>query len=434
MRLLGKSLYALIGLCMAGFTAYATSPTTNEVLVQDQNQFAWNLLEKTIATEKLDGKNAFMSPYSISTAMAMVYMGSQGQTKLDLASGLSISLPASLIPGLYSQQMQDLTAEKSKDGYDLQLANHFWAQEGFGFLPEYTTMLENEFESGITEYDFIDDAQREAAIADINLWADENTNGKITKVVDDNTVTKQTRFVLTNAIYFLADWLKPFSRHANQPPQMDDFTLANGETKEVEFMSQTEWFNYFSNDQMAAVELAYGKPMLDENGKVMTGWTGEPKMEAAPVSMWVVLPKAGQSLKGLMATLTAGKLENAFMNAKGAEVFVKMPPFKVEAEYKLKSTMRDAMGMASAFSNNADFSDMNGRQDLTIGEVIHKTFIRVDNKGTEAAAVTAVIGLEKTSIDPTMPEQFVADTPFLYVIRDSDTGAILFIGTMNDPS
>jgi len=280
-----------------------------------------------------------------------------------------------------------------KEGHvQLSIANSLWPQKDYPFLPAYLTLIKKYYGCEITPVDYKADA--EDARRRINTWVENQTNDKIKDLIAEGFLNAQTRLVLANAIYFKGDWASQFKQEATHPAP---FTLIDGTTVDVPMMSQAADFKMARTETVQALELPY---------------------ESGDLSMIILLPNPGEK----PALTSLDDLEFREM-----EVMVQLPKFKIETEFYLGKTL-SALGMPLAFSGKADFSDMDESHNLSIDEVIHKAFIEVNEEGTEAAAATAV-GIRATS----MPPQFIADHPFLFLIRENSTGTILFIGRITDP-
>jgi serpin B len=238
----------------------------------------------------------------------------------------------------------------------------------------------------------------------------DQTEGRIKDLIPQGAINTLTRLVLTNAIYFNAAWQNAFDKGNTRD---DTFYLLNGNETTVPMMHQTERFNYTEGSDYQAVELPY---------------------DGRELSMLVLLPKSGQ-FTSFQDSLDASKVASIIQNLENKKVMLTMPKFEFSSDFSLKNTLSE-MGMPLAFSGDADFSGMDGKRDLSISDVIHKAFISVDETGTEAAAATAVI-VGATAMPPGEPEQIVnmtIDHPFIFLIRDIQTGTILFIGRVISPS
>jgi serpin B len=390
--------------------------TDEQLVVAGNNKFALELYAKLRSKQG----NLFLSPYSISTALAMAHAGARGQTELQMARTLHFpfmgstdaELPSTLMAdrrqfaSAFGKIIENLNNRGEKDGYELRVANALWAQKDYGFLEEFLELIETNYGGQLNQVDFIRAA--EAARKTINKWVEKKTNDKIKNLIQKGVLDSMTRLVLTNAIYFKGNWARQFKEdRTKQAP----FTLADGRKINVAMMNQTEKFNYMQTDDFQGLELPY---VNDE------------------LSMIILLPKKFDGLEELEKTLTCENLSKWTGELRNQEVRVSIPKFKMTSQFGLASVLK-SMGMTDAFSPNADFSGMNGRRDLFISAVIHKAYVEVNEEGTEAAAATAVT-MKLTSIGPTRIPVFRADHPFLLLIRDNHSGSILFIGRVMNPN
>ncbi len=265
-------------------------------------------------------------------------------------------------------------------------------------------MLAENYGAGLRLLDFANEP--EEARVTINDWVSEETEGKIEDLIAQGAIDPLTRLVLTNAIYFNAAWAQPFQEGATRD---GSFTLLSGDRVTVPMMHQTESFGYAQGDGYQAVELPY-------DGREM--------------SMVIVLPERGE-FDAFEHSLDAGRMKDVIEGLARQEVSLTMPRFEFDSEFSLSRVLAD-LGMPAAFSGEADFSGMTGGKDLFISDVLHKAFVSVDEVGTEAAAATAVV--MKALAVPDEPVTVTLDHPFLFLIRDIETGAILFVGRVLDPS
>jgi len=360
------------------------------------NQLSIDLYKK-LAT---DGEgNLFLSPYSISTALAMTYGGARGDTELEMQNTLYLGGQGATHPAL-SHLRGTLNGIQEKGHVQLSVANSLWPQKDYAFLADYLAMTKEFYGSEIKAVDYKADV--ESARLKINGWVEDQTNDRIKDLIPEGMLDRMTRLVLANAIYFKGNWAVQFKPDTTRPAP---FTLAVGKNTEVPTMSLTDDFRFAHAAEFQALELPY---------------------EGLNLSMLVLLPNEVDGLPNLEKSLTLEMLSELQFNE--METMVQLPKFKLESSFSLGDTLA-AMGMPLAFSQQADFSGMTGTRDLYIGAIVHKAFIEVNEEGTEAAAATA-IGIRLTS----MPPQFIANHPFLFLIRENTTGAILFIGRVMDPS
>lgn len=388
-----------------------TSPSVTEVelsgLVAGNSQFALDLYQ--IFREE-DG-NLFYSPYSISIALAMTYAGALGNTQEQMASVLRFTLPQDRLHPAFNALDLELASrgegaqETDGEGFKLNIVNGIWGQVGYSFLPEFLDLLAENYGAGLWLLDFLNDP--EGARLVINDWVSDQTEEKIKDLLPEGAVSNVTRFVLTNAIYFNAAWDFPFQESNTRD---GPFQPLEGQEVTVPMMSQTEYFGYAAGDGYRAVELPY---------------------EGRELSMVIVLPEEGRfqafeegldalSVDSILSALTPEYLE------------LTMPKFEYESGLSLKKTLVQ-LGMTDPFLDTADFSGMDGTRTLYLGDIAHQAFVSVNEAGTEAAAATGVVGTTTDSVPPP-PIPFTIDRPFLFIIRDIETGTILFLGRVTNPS
>ena len=387
-----------------------TSPVASQsdlvTLVKGNSDFAFDLYQ---VLRDSDG-NLFYSPYSISLALAMTYAGARGDTEEQMADTLHFLLPQNrLHPALNSLDLELASRGqgargKDDEGFRLHIVNAIWGQKDFRFLSEFLDLLAENYGAGLRILDFI--REPEQSRITINNWVSDQTEERIEDLIPEGAIDELTRLVLTNAIYFNAAWQYPFEEDATSD---GDFDLLDGGKITVPVMRQTESFGYTEADGYQAIELPY---------------------DGRELSMVILLPEQGQ-FGSFEALLSRQEVGDIIQRIEYRQVTLSMPKFEYESSFGLKRALT-SLGMGLAFTPDADFSGMNGQRDLFVHDVLHKAFVSVDEAGTEAAAATAVI-VGITSI-PAEPIQVKIDRPFIFLIRDIETGTILFIGRVVNPS
>jgi serine protease inhibitor len=367
-------------------------------VVEANTAFALSLYARLSAPEG----NLFFSPYSISTALAMTWAGARDTTEQEMARTLHFVLPQERIHPIFAAVQQSLQRGAALGGYRLSIANRLWGQQGYPWLESFLSVTRAQYEAELSPLDFQSDP--ETCRQTINAWVLEKTAGKIEDLLPPGVLATTTRLVLTNAIYFKGRWE---SRFEAAQTQNRTFTLRSGQTIQVPTMQQHGEFELAETPVVSVLVLPY---------------TG------LDISMVILLPREAEGLAALEAQLTPGNLTDWLGAVQLSPVTVSLPRFRTTSEFALKPVLA-GMGMASAFDPfTADFSGMDGRRDLCITEVVHKGFVEVNEEGTEAAAATGVI------VGPTSAgRSFTADRPFVFLIRDSVTGSILFLGRIDDP-
>jgi serpin B len=350
--------------------------------------------------------NLFLSPFSISAALAMTSAGAKGTTLAEMTKVLH--LPADPHPAFGQLVARVNGTGPLKRGYQLTTANAIWGQTGYPWRPEFTGLLQKHYGAGFVETDF--KANPEAARAQINGWVEKETREKIKDLIGPGIIDPLTRIVLTNAIYFKGDWQSQFKK---EQTRQQPFHTADGSKAEVPLMTQERTFAYAEADGVQVLELPYLKNEL---------------------AMVVMLPAKADGLPQVEAGLTAEKLAGWAAAAKPALTRVFLPRFKAEAKFRLNEPLQ-ALEMRAAFGGGADFTGMHASpEQIYIAHVLHKAFVDVNEEGTEAAAATAVVSKRAPSPAPPEPKLFRADRPFLFLIRENATGSVLFLGRYVGPT
>jgi serpin B len=383
-------------------TTVAAAPQDLPALVAGTNAFSLDLF-KTVRSES---QNVVLSPYSISTALAMTYAGANGSTASQMATVLHFTVPQDRLPAAFQELAENLVSASASGApgksFTLSIANSLWGQEDFPFLRPFLDVLQKQYGSPLRKLDFAKSSEN--ARQTINDWVKDETKGKIADLLPAGSLDATTRLVLANAVYFKADWQSPF---AHEETSDRDFRLVDGSIVTVPTMAQTSSFGYAKAGAWEAVELPY---------------------QGERYSMVTLLPQA--SLADSLPGLTAGGLSSLLKQLTPTQISLEIPKWTYRSGFSLKDALT-TLGMADAFAD-ADFSGMDGRKDIVIDDVYHKAFVAVDEKGTEAAAATGVVMRLTAVLTPAPQVKF--DRPFLYLIRDRQTEAILFIGQVTDPA
>ena len=382
-------------------------PADIEALVEGNTAFGFDLY-RFLADEQGDD-NLFYSPYSLSLALAMTYAGARGVTEEEMAEALRFVLPQDALHDAFNGLDRMLegrgegAASQDGEGFRLNIANAIWGQQGYEFQSAYLDVLAADYGAGLRVLDFA--TAPEASRVTINDWVSQETQGKIEDLIPQGGIDPLTRLVLTNAIYFNAAWAVPFQEEATQD---GPFTRLDGSQTTVPFMHQTESMGYAAADGCQVVELPY---------------------DGGEMSMIILVPDR-EAFSSFEAELDGERVRQIIEDIEYRDVDLTMPLFEFESEFGLSEALT-ALGMETAFSGDADFSGMTGNRDLFISEVVHKAFVSVDEAGTEAAAATAVV-MKMSAMQP-QPVQVALDRPFIFLIRDIETGAVLFVGRVLDP-
>lgn len=386
--------------------------------VSANNDFAIDLY-KQLATEK-QGENLFFSPYSISNALAMTAEGARGETAAQMGKALCfptaarrIGSDAQLIPWNvalihtgYAELNQRFNA--SKRSYELRVANALWGEMTHPFLQAYVDTIHEYYKTGgLFTVDFRGDP--EAVRLRINEWVEQQTANKIKDLIAEGQIDSSTRLVLTNAIYFKGKWQNVFMKSNTR---QRDFSVSATKKIKTPQMFQEDNLRYSEYASLKVLELPY---------------------KGRDLSMLILLPSGIDGLPALEKSLSAERIGKLRSKLRPRRVEVYLPKFRLEMAFELKPAL-EALGMKQAFTGAADFSGIDGEHYLSISAVIHKTFVDVNEVGTEAAAATAVILGRGTGMPPRVPPAvFRADHPFLFMICDRWSGSILFLGRVINP-
>jgi serpin B len=386
------------------------SPAKIAELVRGNHDLAFDLYHELRGRGADESKNLLLSPFSIRTAFAMAYAGAKGETKNQMAEVLRYTLEQDHLHDTFNAltlelEKRNLPATPKEDPVELYPANSFWGQTGYPFLDSYLDLLALNYGCGVEALDFAHAPEGSRRV--INLWVAERTRERIEDLLPQGSITPSTVAVLANALYFKAPWASPFEEDLTADGA---FYLMDGREITVPLMQQEETFAYTEGEDYQALELPY---------------------RGDDLGMLILLPAEGE-WDDLVTSFDADRLEEVTSGLERARVKVTLPRFTFESEFKLKE-MLSRMGMPIPFTGGADFTGITDSRRIFIDEAYHKTFIGVDEKGTEAAAATAIVFVE-TAMPPASDRyEFKADRPFLVLIRDRVTGAILFVGHVLDP-
>jgi serpin B len=381
--------------------------TTPQLSEDEQAQFGADQRKLTFALYaqlSKDNPNLFFSPYSIATALAMVYAGAKAETKQEMATALSFSLPEPTLHAAFNATALALAERESElepgnagDGFELSINNANFAHSGLDVQPAFLDVLATHYDAGLFVADF-SAAERERMA--INAWVSERTAKRVDEVLPPGSLDERTRMVLVNSIYFKGSW-----QHAFKPENTFDSPFHSPDGDKIVPMMSGKVSRYLRADGYQAAELQYISPK---------------------VRMLLILPDEGK-LAEVEQRLTTGLFDEARSGLAEQNVYLRLPRFSFSNAYDLVPVFR-ALGMARAFKD-ADFSGIAGAPGyLFIGGIYHQAFIGIDEKGSEAAAATAVVFTTR-SVDPS----FTFDRPFLFAIYDDPTGQILFAGKLSDP-
>ncbi|MCK9591634.1 MAG: serpin family protein [Methanoregula sp.] len=386
------------------------TPESENSIVEANNRFAFDLYSHLAKDPKFAGDNIFFSPFSISSAVAITYEGARGSTADEIRSVFHYPENASLLRQGYSTIIADVNSHNAS--YTLLTANALWAEKTYPFLPGYINTAQTYYSANTTNLDFINDS--DASRTTINRWVEEKTRNTINDLVPAGSITPLTRLVITDAVYFKGTWVRQFDKNKTRNA---DFRLSSGKSVPVPMMEITDEDAVYPYAETGTVHLL---KMPYEPGK------------GNELSVLILLPK-NDDLAAVEEYLDPDNLSELQNSSESRRVMVYLPKFTLETKYTLRQILAE-MGMPTAFGD-ADFSGMDGTKYLYIHEIIHQAYVDVNEEGTEAAAATAVVMWGKGAVPAEGPVPvFRADHPFIFLIQDTTSGNILFMGRVENPN
>lgn len=385
----------LVGLSNAPSSTSATPAYAP--LVAGNTDFALNLYGQLATT---NNANIFFSPYSISACFGMVYAGARGDTALQMAETLDWSTNQAAVGPEFGAVQAELDTQQGQGGISLSVANGLWAQTNFPFLPAFLANASNNYEASVQQVDFTTDARQ--ITGQINEWVANETEGMISNLLQPGTLNAATRLALVDAIYFNGGWQSIFNTNLTK---IEPFYVSPGQFVEAPMMEQVEFARYYEDNLLQAVELPYSN---------------------SNITMVVLLPKINAPL-----ALTPAELSAALNDLAPRNMDVILPKFKLATTIDLVPILEN-MGMIDAFIPGvADFSGIDGGWDLSIGSATHEAVVDVNETGTVAAGATVITIITTAIVQPTL---FQADHPFVFLIRDTNSASILFMGQVWNPA
>lgn len=397
----GMMVGSVMGVMLFPRGGAAAELPTLKTFVQGNNLFAIDLYAELTSQPE----NLFFCPHSIRAVLLMTYAGAQGNTSQQMADALHFSgnpLHLHQTTQAWARQIAGVSGDASGDR--LYLANALWGQQGYEFLQAFRDLMRTYYGAGLQEVDFAK-AVEQARIT-INTWVANQTQNKIPEFFAPQALQAATTLVVTNAVYFKGAWLFPFSKDktTEQP-----FTLLTGDQVAVSMMSQTASLPYSEDEEVQIVELPYVSQRL---------------------ALVLVLPRQRNGLPELEARLSNEYLTRQITRLRPQKIAVSLPRLNIATQLSLPDALKN-MGMTDAFMlPPANFAGMTGKQDLFISDVLHQTVLEVNEEGVEATAATAVTMSRGFAQYPVVQ----ADHPFLFVIRDTHTNGIIFLGRVMNPS
>ena len=395
-------------------------------LVDDCNHFANSLYSRI---SQIQDGNVILSPSSLSLAVAMTMAGANGETAEEIADVLRISLPNDRV----HEAFQQLRSETKTGGVELRIANRLWGQQGYPFHSEFLATTDRCYDATLAEVDFQHD--HEQARQSINNWIDLETAHKIPELIGSGMLGEETRLVLTNAVYFLGTWEQEFDVERTHDVA---FFVNCRRSASVQMMEQTDMFQYGEFDDLQVLEMSYRSQgvsfQVEEDGDAKFVRTVDIPGRGSDFSMCVLLPRIGIDLVQLESQLSPGTLQK-WTTLQTSEVHVTIPRFRIELGVDMTELLT-GMGMERAFTPSlANFTPMTPHPaGMFLGSVVHRAFVDVNERGTEAAAATGILMAAGCAMEPEPPKEFRADRPFLFLIRDRRTKQIHFMGRVTEPA
>ena len=384
--------------------AISATMCSQNSIVESNNDFTFDMFKQVNTDDTAaSGTNTFISPFSIYDALAMAYDGAAKKTATEMRKVMKFKKNQTESHNDFVKLLNEYKSDKSV----FTISNAAVAQKDYKFLDSYIQCLKD-FDATISQADFSKIEERNEAVKKINEWVSKNTNKKITELISNNDVDELTRLILLNAIYFNANWATEFK--ADKTRKMTFYGKKSVEYV-TDFMNGTQNVELGGSDDAQMVKINY---------------------ENNDASMFVIMPKENVDIDEYISGFDISKFETMEKSLQTFKADVSMPKFKIESKFEMKKYLID-MGIKAAFSKSADFSKMNGKSNLFIDEVIHKAIVEVTEKGTEAAAATAVVVREKSAIIKDNPKVMI-NRPFIFVIRENKNNAILFVGKYVKPT
>lgn len=394
--------YPLLALVAAlhGPACFGASDVDPKVaaLAESETSFATSLYA---AINTSDSENIVFSPYSVHTCLSMVYIGARNSTAKEMKKALVLPFGTATLPSVEAKLSKSLASK------NLQIANALWLDVDTYVLSDFRHAIVDDFQAKMQSLDF---SKTQDAILAINEWTSNQTQGKITDLLQNGDIDENTRLVLTNAVYFKGDWQKGFDP---KNTTMDDFYPTSDESIQTKMMEQTGFFPYFEDALVQLLALPF-KAKNDES-----------------LACLILLPKDPSGLATVEKALSSATINGWISSLDTENINIQMPSFCFKQRINLNDTLM-SIGMKEAFSPQANFSGIDGMRDLFLSKVVHEAFFSLDEAGVTAAAATAA-SINVTAV-PTKPVAFTANRPFLFFIVDLKTKTLLFMGKLTQPT
>lgn len=365
--------------------------------VKSLNGFSFNLYKQLSSKDN----NMFFSPLSTYLAISMAYEGSKGETKKEFQKVFYLS-----------EETRDdnfikiINGENFKSDSSFILSNALWAQKQFSIENKYKNDVQRKYSAQVYSINFL---KKDSAAAKINNWVLKSTNGLIKNMIDPGSIDSRTKIVITSSVYFDGKWKEKFDKNQTKK---DKFYTSSTVITPTYFMNKTEFLNYYENNQLQFVSIPYKNSQL---------------------SFCIILPSANNSLGAIEQQLKPAFLDTMMNNMRYSKVKISIPKFKMEADYSLKKSL-NRIGLRLAFTKKADFSGISKKGELLINSIKHKAYIDVNEEKTKAAA-TSIVSMIAGSSKPTKekPKILIADHPFIFLILNTKTKGIIFMGKFVKP-
>lgn len=400
MKRVQKKLLSTLILTIFFFTCTVTGED-GMTSAQGNNTLAFEIYKKVAVS----GENIFLSPFSTSTALAMTYLGARGETAEEMAKVLHFNTNQDAFHNDYKKLIDRISELGERKDVALKTANSLWLQKRYRIKSSFLDDAEKYYGPKVNLVNF---RETEDARNQINTWTSDNTEGKIKELLKPGLLDPLTRLVLVNAIYFKGSWAHPFdAKETRDYP----FYLYPDNVIQTPTMSSKKNFSFYKDEDIKMVALPY---------------------KGGDISLIAVLPHDIRGIDKLEEHITAEMFEKWYGKLESKEVILKLPRFKIRTAKSLTGPLKQ-LGLSTPFSQNADFTGMTRKKELYISDVVHEAFVDVNEKGTEAAAATAV-AMRAYALPPDQTEEFIANHPFMFFIYDSTSKSILFMGKVADPT
>lgn len=380
-----------------------------EKLTRSINDFAFSLNLQLVSDPTA---NVLFSPYSLFSTLSLTYAGARGNTAAQIAKALSLQVDVKELANQAAKLQKQLIPAKGEKSYALRSANALWLDRDSYILSDFRYLAQNQYGAKVESVNF---AEEEKSISIINEWTSNQTEGKIIGLLQQGDISSSTRLLITNALFFEGNWQKPFDP---QNTKAYPFSTDGTSSTPILMMDQTSLFSYYENETLQMVALPFiGKTNAGSN-----------------IACVFILPETGTTLASLNKTFSSFSFKQWMEGLDQRAVHVRIPKFTLTSRNVLNDVL-SSLGIQEAFTAKANFSGINGMQDLFLSKVIHQAFFLIDEKGACAAAASAA-AVNVTAVKPSeeIPFEFIADRPFIFALVDMQSKALLFLGNFSIPT